>query len=198
MRRNKAAKRTKKRPSLNKGMNVQKMEQAMLSAPAKMALQLNKEITVLRKKESKLKNATNKMSAKVKKSESRIKSANKSNLTTMGKKQLKKAKLAHQDNIETQGNLEKQLVTIMQALSAANQHQAKLAALRKHLTQFEKDWTAQRKQNQAKTLSKPKKKVVKRKMAKTSAAKPAHAESYQTMVHSTEKEQHEQATELTS
>lgn len=140
MSRKKTARRIAKRQSPNKNASItQKMEQEFMRTPAKLSAQLNKDIIVLKQKENKLKAAFNKQKSQVKNSENRINVAA-LKTTAMGKKQLKKAKKAHSALLKNQAVLNKQLNATTKLLHAAMDKQAKLAALKKQLNQFEKDW----------------------------------------------------------
>lgn len=162
MPRNKSAKRASKRVP----MTVHQMESEIFAAPAKLAVQLNKEINSLKQKENKFKNAFNKMSAQLKKSSARIKAADKLKHTSAGKKKLKKAKKSHQEIAKSQAVFNKQLQEIMQSLERTQHNHSKLIALGKHMSQFEKEWARNAKKN----------KVTKAK-SKTSAKSPAMDQS---------------------
>ncbi|MBV9575169.1 MAG: hypothetical protein JO149_00940, partial [Gammaproteobacteria bacterium] len=73
MSRNKSAKRMNNRQAIQHLANLKKIEKDFLTTPAKLAGHLNKEISSLKKKETKLKKEISKNSSQVKNAENRIK-----------------------------------------------------------------------------------------------------------------------------
>lgn len=155
MPRKKTAKRNTKRSVIQKStgpiLNTQKMQKELLQAPIKLAARINKEALGLKQKENKLQSAIAKIKNQLKNTEARIKAASKSKNTAAGKKQLKVAKKVHSEALKAQTGLAKQLNEVAKALESASLEQAKLSALRKHLNQFEKEWTKQAREQKAKT-----------------------------------------------
>lgn len=157
MPRKKTAKRTtKRRMTKNTLAIMQKLEKDFLQAPAKLADQLNKEILSLKQKENKLKNVINKIKAQIKNSETRVQTATKFKNTSAGRKQLNIAKKAYSETVKTQTALSKQSQEITKLLDVITKKQTKLAALRKHLSQFEKEWAANSKKIKNKVTANPK------------------------------------------
>lgn len=135
--------------SLNK---TQKLEKDFLSTPAELTAHFSKEIVALKQTESKLKANFAKFKIQAQKAKTRVKA-------TAAAKAI--------------SALTKQLNDIAKAIAAASQKQAKMAALRKTLSQFEKDWSKKSKAEKVKKLSKIK--------MKKSAAKSSKAASIITL-----------------
>lgn len=161
MPRNKIVKRTNKRQASNNVMaNVQKMENEWMLAPAKLAAQLNKEVNAHKRKENKLKKAADKIQVTLARAETRIKSASQANTPT-SKKTLKKAKKIHNEASKAHSDVNKKWKQATQALTSLLDKYAKLIALDKHLSQFEKEWIKSIKALKAKAKSKKDKVVMK-------------------------------------
>lgn len=173
MSRKKTAKRITKRPSTTKTFAI--MQKDFHDAPAKLTTWLNKEIAALKQKEIKLKNAVSKITAQVKKSESRIQDANHVKNLQLRKKRLTKAKKSHDQLKTVHTGLNKELQATTKSLDEASLKYSKLAALRKHITQFEKEWAKQAKQ--ARTTSKLTHKPKKRTKAKVKPITPLEEQS---------------------
>lgn len=163
MARKKIAKRSAKRPA-SQSSSLQKMEKEFLGIPRKLAEQLNKEIKALRQKESKLKAAVAKSKTKVKSSEMKLKNASAKSKTPSSKKQLSTLKKSHAKTMQSHAALEKQLSEASNSISASSNSHAKLVALRKHLTQFDKDWNNKAKANQTTKATKTAKPQAKKKV----------------------------------
>lgn len=154
MSRKKTAKRTAKRqPTSSTFTAMQKMEKDFLNAPAELSAEINKKIKTLKAQEGKLKNTLAKIKLQHKKNEARIK-AIKSKNTPTAKKQLAKFKKAHVSLTKDHTDLLKKLHEHSQIVTLATAKSSKLAALRKHLAQFEKEWS--KKAKTLKTTAKPK------------------------------------------
>lgn len=167
MSRKKTAKRNAKTPTTNKAFaTVQQIEKEFHQVPGQLAGLLNKEIVSLKQQESKLKAALNKASAQVKHSQAQIKSAEKNKHTAAGKKQINAAKKALATASKLHTSLTKELTQLAKTLEAHNTHQAKMNALRKHLSQFGKIWASLAKKAKAKAKPKAKAKSAKRNTAK--------------------------------
>lgn len=190
MSRNKTAKHNAKRALVkNTIASTDKMEKDIASVPAKLAAQLNKEITSLKQKENKLKTAHNKIKTDVKNWETRIKAASKAQKSAAAKKRLNAAKKAYTQANKTQDGVSKELQQTVQTLETLLNKQAKFTALSKLLNQFEKEWARNSKKASAanKAKAKKKKSAKKSKVAKTPAvpvtipAEQPHFESVETM-----------------
>jgi len=154
MPRNKIAKRTKKRQTINNVLaNMQKIEMDLMRIPAKLAAQLNKEVNTHQRKERKLTKAVNKVNSLLIKAETRVQSAIESK-TASSKKMLKKAKKAYNDMAKTHTELNNQLQYISNTLGLLLNKQDKLISLDKHLSQFEKEWAKASKKTKATAKSK--------------------------------------------
>jgi hypothetical protein len=177
MSRRKTAKRTTQRQTTNKSFAaVQKMEKDFLQAPAKLAAQLNKEISPLKQKESKLKTAINKIREQLKNSEKRIQTA-KTKPTSIGKKQLHAAKKGHSNILKTHITLNKQLQEITKSLETVAAKQAKFIALRKHLNQFKKEWAKEAKIIKTKANTKIKTKAPTKRTSKLKTSPIEHPQT---------------------
>jgi predicted nucleic acid-binding Zn-ribbon protein len=181
-------KKTAKGPAKNKKatnnsfVGLKKMEKDFHDTPAQLSAQLNKEISVLKQKENKLKSALNKSKAQVAQAEKKIKAAAKNKSTSAGKKQWLAAKKNHSQLMKSHIDLNKQHQEIFKSIETATTSQSKYAALRKHLSQFEKDWAKQVKKLKlkAKAKAKVKKAKVRKVNAKPAAAMPIEDKSPQT------------------
>lgn len=150
MPRNKTAKHAKSQSKRNVFVTIQKMEKDLFKSPAKMAAQLNPEISSLKQKENKLKVALNKVKAQLNQSDNRVKAATaatKQKNTGAAKKQLSSLKKAHSKINKLQTATNKELNETQKTLAAILKKQGKLVALRKCLATFEKEWLKQLKQN---------------------------------------------------
>lgn len=142
MRRNKTVKRVNKRQStkVNTATSVQKMEKDWMETPSKLAKQLDKEISAQQKQEKKLAKAVSKLAKSMQKSEARIAKAEKNKNPSMAKKKIKAAQKEFSANNKIFADLTKQLDAVSQTTAATVAKQAKLTALTKHISQFEKEW----------------------------------------------------------
>jgi len=166
MPRNKTAKRPVKRRSVQAKGNtlafLQEIEQDFMQVPNQLAMQLNKEISTLKVKQNKLKNAVSKLKAQLKTSESRLKTAGKAK-TSSDKKRLLTVKKAHQTIQSTHSATHKELQELEKLLASTANKQAKFTAISKQLNQFEKEWAKKSKKNKtAKSASKSKTKKASR------------------------------------
>lgn len=134
MPRKKTAKRSSKRQMSSSFANQQ---QNFIKIPAKLSMLLNQDMMGLKQKENKLKNALNKVKAQFKKAETKIKAAVKSK----NKKQLKTAKKMCGKIVKMQSALKKQLEEATKSVEKMALQQSKMIALRKHISQFEKEWS---------------------------------------------------------
>lgn len=167
MSRNKTNALKRKTININHGP-LSKMEKEFLSAPAKLVAHLSKEIIMLKKNEKHLKNAASQNQHDLKAIQKQLKQAAKNKSTSAGKKQLMQAKKSQKDALRVQALLAKELKQIAKSLTSATEKQSKLAALRKHLKQFNKDWAQESKKVKAGS-----KKTTKTKVKKIHAKKPA-------------------------
>jgi len=119
-------------------ITAQKLEKDFLKAPAKLAAQLNKEVAVLKQSENKFKISINKLKAQAQKSKNPTKTR------TIAK------------NLSA---LTKQLQETTKTLNTTAAKKTKMIALKKHLSQFDKEWAKQSKtvKTKATSTSKPKK-----------------------------------------
>lgn len=149
MSRKKTARRIRqaKKPNLS----FMKMEQDFQDAPGKLTILLNKQIDTIKKKENKLKNVISKINAQAKKTEAKLLDAAQVKNASVRKKRLATAKKGHHKIMSILSDLNKELKEITKTLEHATKKQSKLAALRKHLTQFEKDWAKSSKQMKLKS-----------------------------------------------
>ncbi|EKD72082.1 MAG: hypothetical protein ACD_46C00014G0003 [uncultured bacterium] len=164
----KKTRKTNKRkpsPSKNSFSLVQQIEKDLLSAPAQLIAQLTKEAASYKQKETKLKISLNKVKGQLAQIQKRIDAFTKSN-TAASKKQLKTAKKTLTTLIASQKTLNKELQDTTKSIELTNTKIAKMNALRKQLSQFEKDWTKKARALKTKTISKPK---AKRTVKKTKA-----------------------------
>lgn len=172
MARIKTAKRPVKKGSVQSKNNtlafLQEIEQDFLQVPATLAMQLNKEISTLKVKENKLKNAVSKLKAQLKTSEARLKTAGKGK-TSSDKKRLTAAKKSHQDILKTHSSTDKELQELAKIIATTVNKQAKFTAISKQLNQFEKEWAKKSKKNKA-TKAKVKAKTKSRKASSSVAA----------------------------
>ena len=147
MPRKKPTKRTPKRQSAHHTLtNVFVMEKDWLAAPAKLAAKLHKEINSHQQKENKSAKMLNKIKEKVKNAEMRSKQAEAAS-TPMAKKQFKKWKKAYGIAAKMCDQAAKKHESIATTLETLLNKQAKFIALNKQLSQFEKEWTKQAKNN---------------------------------------------------
>lgn len=205
MPRKKTAKHHAKRQSAShSSATLQKLEKDFLDAPAKIATQLKKEIAAHKQKELKLKNAAIKAKAQLKNAETRIQAAAKLKGTAAGKKQINRAKKAHNMMQKSHMEANKQLQDASLIVEAFLLKQAKLSAWQKNLNQFEKEWARQAKLMKAKANAQAAKVKSKAKVKKAAKVKnmispiveqPQSTESFET---SEEHVRQEEATELTS
>ncbi len=160
MPRKKTAKRSIKRQAATSSFDT--MHKEFLQTPAKLLACIATDVTALKQKENKLKVALNKAKTQVKNSEARIKQASAKANTTTGKKQLKAAKKAHAKVCKVYTGVNKELQEVAKCLANSMQQQSKLTALRKQLSQFQKEWAKNlknAKQAKATTKAKPKTKL---------------------------------------
>lgn len=154
MPRNKIAKRTKKRQTINNVLaNLQKMEMDLMRIPAKLVAHLDKEVTAYKRKENKLVKAANKANSALIKAEARLQSAIDSK-SASSKKTLKKAKATYNTVTKTQDDLNDQLQHICNTLDLLVNKQDKLISLDKCLNQFEKDWVKASKKSKSNAANK--------------------------------------------
>jgi chromosome segregation ATPase len=132
---------------------VAQLEKDFSAFPAKLTSEINKELSVLKKKENELKKAVAQTASQLKSTESRIKSAGKAKQTATGKKQLAAAKKALQEATKIHRALVSELNSLAKPIADHTTKLAKLTAMRKTLAQFDKDWA-----KKAKTLKKSVKK----------------------------------------
>src|SRR5690349_8342940 len=104
MPRKKIAKRANPRQMNNNLTTLQKMENDFWATPAKLAAQLNKEISVSKQNEIKLKNEVKKCQQQLKSADASIKAAAKVK-TAAGKKQLFKTKKLYKLAVQEFANL---------------------------------------------------------------------------------------------
>lgn len=176
-------KKTAKRPATRKtpaqpAMNVSKMEKDFQEAPAKLAASINKEITSHTQKQTKSKSALNKLAKQIKASEKRVKAAGKLK-TAAGKKQLTAAKKLHADMMKSEIAHTKEIKEAGIAIVELQAKAKKMAALVKHMNQFEKDWAKQEKEAAAKANQKAKEKLKAKKAAKAAAKAAAKKQKAQ-------------------
>lgn len=158
MPRKKTAKRSIKRQAATNTFDA--MHKEFLQTPAKLLACIATDVTALKQKENKLKAALNKAKTQVKNSEARIKQASAKANTTTGKKQLKAAKKAHAKVCKVYNAANKELQEVAKCLANSMQQQSKLTALRKQLSQFQKEWAKNLKNaKQAKATTKTKTKT---------------------------------------
>lgn len=170
MPRKKNAKRSKHQTTNN---SIAKMHKEFLKTPAKLAKYMTKEVAAIESQESKLKKALNKLSIQLKKSEARIQTA-KSKNTPAGKKQLKKAEKSYIKTLKLHDSLNRKLESVTKSLEKVTTEHSKLVALKKLLTQFEKEWIKNAKQAKPKAV---KTKSNKKAKVKVLAAVPTQTES---------------------
>lgn len=128
--------------SSNKFASIQKTEQGFAKTPFQLITQIEKEIKTLKRQEAKLKILTTKINQQTKTAEGRFKIAAKNKLTTpANRKQIALAKKSYEETLKTQTGLTKELATVSTLLESFTKKHAKLTALAKNLTQFEKDWS---------------------------------------------------------
>jgi hypothetical protein len=139
MPRKKIAKRANPRQMNNNLTTLQKMENDFWATPAKLAAQLNKEISVSKQNENKIKNEVKKCQQQLKSADASIKAAAKVK-TVAGKKQLVRAKKLYKLAVQEFANLNKQCNEATKSLHQLMQKQLKLIALSKYLKQFDKEW----------------------------------------------------------
>jgi len=138
MPRKKLAKRTAK--PAQSAANLPQLERDFSTMPAKLASEMNKELSALKKQESGLKKAVAQTSSELKATESRIKAAAKAKKSVSSKKQLAAAKKALQEATKIHRALITELANVSKAIAALISRSEKLEAMRKALAQFEKDW----------------------------------------------------------
>lgn len=191
-RKNNAKPSTKRQASANTLVALQKTENDFYNVPAKLAEQLNKEISKLKKKENKLKNAVNKAQAQIKTNENKTNSGKLK--TPAGKKQLKAIKKILSEATKNKNVLNKELQETVKSLDSALSKHAKLNALQKHLAQFDKEWKKNSKKLKAKVKVKAKTKV-KAKSKMPSYEQPIiSTESFETLADTVK---HDEVTEVT-
>lgn len=152
----------------------------LISMPHQLSAQVNKDLAACGQQQKKIKSSMIKLSAQIKASEKRMKAASKIKTAT-GKKQAMILKKAHADLMKQEIALTKDLKTAGSDLADLNMQQKKLAALAKHMSQFEKEWAKQEKQMKAKEKAKAKAKV-KAKKAKRQSKKAAPMQPVQEMM----------------
>lgn len=182
MPRKKNAKRAKK--SLKARTNVvtiQKLERDFLRSPMKLARQLNKDVTSLKQKDSRIKKAINKIDATAANAEKRLKNAEALKHTSAGKKKFVKAKKAHMKSSQLLAGLNKQLNKNTKMLDEASARHEKLVALRKNISQFEKEWATRAKTKKTKATSKPKKTRVTKTKAKELFSEAPKYDTFETI-----------------
>lgn len=133
------AKRVNKQ--VNSAATISQLDKDFSTLPAKLASEINKELSALKKKESELKKAVAQTTSELKATESHIKTAAKSQQTAKGKKQLASAKKALKEASNIHRALVSELNSIAKTIASHTSKLAKLTALRKTLAQFDKDWT---------------------------------------------------------
>lgn len=180
MARRKTAKRSAKRTTTQGSSAALRMEKDFLGTPAKLSAHLQKEIKTLKQKESKLKAQVAKSKTKVKQMQTKLKQASKQKTAT-GKKQLASVKKTHGKTLQMHTLLEKLLKEATQALTDATTRQAKYAALRKKLSQFEKEWNTKARKLKAKAKSKPKTKRYTQPKTKLDNQPQPQQDSYETV-----------------
>lgn len=136
MPRKKSGKRVIKRKEINTLATIQKMEKEFLKTPTMLAVLLNKEINLLKQKESKLKKSINQLITHITNFEKRSLSNAKSS-AAHGKKRVYSA------NVKAKALFTKQLNSIEQLLKTTTDKYAKLIAFSKYINQFEKEWSKQ-------------------------------------------------------
>lgn len=156
MRRNKTAKRAASKPRQARNTSsLNQLEKDYLTAPAKLAAQIAKEISASRQQENKLKKAVNKAQAQVKAADARVKNAAKVK-TAAGKKQLNTAKKVHGEAVRIQATLGKQLQEVSKTLNGLFYKQDKFTTIGKYVSQFDKQWAKDSKKASVKAKSKAK------------------------------------------
>lgn len=161
MARKKAGKPSSKRETKSA---LQRLEQELKDSPARLTAEVAKEIKNLKTKEAKLKASSIKLKAKVKELASRYLNAEKNKKTPSGKKKFAALKKQHDLQLKKSNGLEKELKAQSNAVATATNKHAKYSALKKHISQFEKDWAKKLKAKQTET-KKPNKKPAAKKQA---------------------------------
>lgn len=160
MPRRKTAKRqVKRKPNAQNKIayTLSKLEKDFHDAPAKLLKQFNKEVDLHKQKEKKTKTVLLKAKSQLKHLEARLKQTAKSKNTTMGRKRYQASKKALAKHNQLVLELNSKLKEITKLLTIAMNKQEKLQALRKQLSQFEKDWIKQSKKLKAKSSAKKRK-----------------------------------------
>lgn len=183
MPRNKTAKRSSKRGTVKNSMShYQTIEKEFMGIPGKFASQVKKDIQTHKQKENKLKAAWNKSKKAVKTAETRVKAATKNKTTVAGKKTWNTSKKAYAEAVSHHSGLKKQMTEMSDVVGTLVAKHAKLSALSKNLTQFNRDWTKQAKTALAtkatkKTKTKRKTRTVK---SQTTTTSPQQHDQYET------------------
>ncbi|HEX4046176.1 MAG TPA: hypothetical protein VHZ76_10985 [Gammaproteobacteria bacterium] len=156
-----ARKKTAKRQvSKRDGLSIiKKLEKDFLTAPAKLTASFNKAIKALKKQKSKLEGALNRISGQVKKGEKRLGQALQST-TSKGKKLAKTEKKALAKTTKNRAQLTKQLQQLTKSIEETANKQEKILALRKQLSQFEKEWRPTQSKSTANIKAKAKKSAI--------------------------------------
>lgn len=174
MARKKTAKRSAKRqPFRNAVTTIEQMEKDFVKTPARLAGQLKKEITALKTKENKLKQALGKVNMNVKMSEKKLEDASSKRDTVALRKKYMKLKKSYHAYMKEHARLDKELQSATKSLNTLITHQAKLTALNKYIKQFDKEWL-----NKSKGIKKDKVGKSKTKM-ETVVEKPKEIISHQ-------------------
>src|SRR3990167_6653661 len=122
---------SKKNNSVNATLKlVQEIEMDLMEIPTQLANQLDKEISSLTTKATKLESSINKLNNQAEKK---------------AKSNTKAAKKAVAKCLKEMAVLTKEWQEITNSIDTLKSKQAKLIALRKHLGQFEKEWSKQAK-----------------------------------------------------
>lgn len=158
MARKKMSKRTKRTVKSNTPATLIKhLEKSLEQTPLKLVKLINKEMTLLKKKQDKLKISLDKISVKIRKQEKRFAAINNKAPSTLSKKQAKAAQQKLNETLKIQSLLNQQWEKTALPLEQISKQHAKYIALNKHLESFDKDW-----EKQAKAISKNNNKEIKK------------------------------------